>query len=463
MQVKRFRASRVHGYLDFDIKFFDDLTFITGINGSGKTTALNAIQALLAPDLRTLANVRYERLEVEVEHDASRIVIVAQADERGYQLSTSHAEASISVARYVPDPDTPLHRQTEAEAEHYQELWQSSLDHPVCSAISSLPTPMFLGIDRRSRFEADARRARLPSTLRAARVGRNTFGHSLSASLYDAADLIASKYRSALIASGRIGEELQRELLLNLMTLSAENFGTLFIPEASEVNELKGFRGRLAELAGIFNLPLAAIQQRVAPFISKLEKAAEAIPPGTKREQILKGGKKTDQHVLEAILSWSANRAQLAKITTISEVVSSYNARRTELLQPITAYQKLINDFLRDSGKQITFDTDGFPHVQVDGVPEEQEIASLSSGEGQVFVILSQLSFNPLAQKANVFIIDEPELSLHVRWQELFVDSIMAANNSIQYILSTHSPSIILERTKNCIDLSFRKRSKKLG
>lgn len=461
MKVKRFRASRVHGYLDFDITFFDDLTFITGINGSGKTTALNAIQALLAPDLRALANVRYERLEVEVEHDSSRILICAQADERGYQLSASHAKASLSVARYVPDSDTPSFRQ--AEAEHYQELWQSSLDNPVYRVISSLPTPMYLGIDRRSRFEAVARMARLPSTSRVARVGRNRLGHSLSASLYDAADLIATKYRSALIASGRIGEKLQQELLLNLMTLSAEDFGTLFIPQTSDVNELKRFRGRLAELAGIFNLPLEEIQKRVAPFITKLEKAAEAIPSGTSQEQILKGGNKTNNRVIEAILSWSANKAQLAKITTISEVVSSYNAKRADLLQPITAYQKLINDFLCDSGKQITFDADGFPHVQVDGISDEQEIEALSSGESQVFVILSQLSFNPLAQKANVFIIDEPELSLHVRWQELFVDSIMAANSSIQYILSTHSPSIILERTKNCVDLSFRKRSKKVG
>jgi energy-coupling factor transporter ATP-binding protein EcfA2 len=254
MQVKRFRGSQVHGYLNFDIKFFADLTFITGINGSGKTTALNAIQALLLPDLRTLANVRYERLEVEVEHDASRITIVAQADERGYQLSTSLAGDSISITRYAPDPETTWHRQKEAEVEHYQELLQSNLDHPVFSAISSLPTPMFLGIDRRPRFEAE-RRLRLPNALRAAKVGRNTFGHSLSASLYDAAELIATEYRSALIASGRIGEELQRELLLNLMTSSVENFGTLFIPEASEVKKLKEIRERLAELANIFNPP----------------------------------------------------------------------------------------------------------------------------------------------------------------------------------------------------------------
>ena len=80
-------------------------------------------------------------------------------------------------------------------------------------------------------------------------------------------------------------------------------------------------------------------------------------------------------------------------------------------------------------------------------------MSSFSSGEAQIFVILTHLSFNPSAKKANVFIIDEPELSLHVYWQELFVDSVISANNEIQLIMATHSPSIILDRLSSCVDI----------
>jgi hypothetical protein len=69
-------------------------------------------------------------------------------------------------------------------------------------------------------------------------------------------------------------------------------------------------------------------------------------------------------------------------------------------------------------------------------------------------VILTHLFFNPAAQQVNVFLIDEPELSLHVQWQELFVDSIYAANPNVQYILATHSPSIILDKLGKCKDVS---------
>jgi predicted ATP-binding protein involved in virulence len=74
-------------------------------------------------------------------------------------------------------------------------------------------------------------------------------------------------------------------------------------------------------------------------------------------------------------------------------------------------------------------------------------------------VILTHLAFNPQAKRANILIIDEPELSLHLRWQELFVDAIVSASQDIQLILATHSPSIILGRHDSCVDLEEARRS----
>lgn len=40
MIIKSFYAEGVYGYLDFAMEFNSDISFITGGNGSGKTTAL---------------------------------------------------------------------------------------------------------------------------------------------------------------------------------------------------------------------------------------------------------------------------------------------------------------------------------------------------------------------------------------------------------------------------------------
>lgn len=62
--------------------------------------------------------------------------------------------------------------------------------------------------------------------------------------------------------------------------------------------------------------------------------------------------------------------------------------------------------------------------------------------------MLGQLFFR---RDRKVFIIDEPELSLHIRWQKIFVDKAMEAQKNNQLILATHSPEIVGEYREKCI------------
>lgn len=45
--------------------------------------------------------------------------------------------------------------------------------------------------------------------------------------------------------------------------------------------------------------------------------------------------------------------------------------------------------------------------------------------------------------KQSMYLVDEPELSLHLNWQRIFVKSIMDLNMDIQLIFATHAPEII--------------------
>ena len=69
----------------------------------------------------------------------------------------------------------------------------------------------------------------------------------------------------------------------------------------------------------------------------------------------------------------------------------------------------------------------------------ECTIEGLSSGERQLLVIFAHSFFN----QNNIFIIDEPELSLHLGWQEKLAEAMFSANPYSQFILATHSPEII--------------------
>lgn len=67
------------------------------------------------------------------------------------------------------------------------------------------------------------------------------------------------------------------------------------------------------------------------------------------------------------------------------------------------------------------------------------------------------LSLPEQSKLSRVYVVDEPEVSLHITWQEQFVDALLKASPDTQFILATHSPSIIAktERRNWCEDLTM--------
>lgn len=74
----------------------------------------------------------------------------------------------------------------------------------------------------------------------------------------------------------------------------------------------------------------------------------------------------------------------------------------------------------------------------------------LSAGEKQM---LSFLAYNTFYKDA-IFIIDEPELSLHVDWQRILLSTLVKQGTSNQFIVATHSPFIYSKYPEKEIQLN---------
>lgn len=65
----------------------------------------------------------------------------------------------------------------------------------------------------------------------------------------------------------------------------------------------------------------------------------------------------------------------------------------------------------------------------------------LSSGEKQLLIVLGEAL---LQEKKNcIYFADEPEISLHVKWQESLVEHLRSINPNAQIIFATHSPDVV--------------------
>lgn len=450
MRLQNFIAKKVHGRLNYDIRFNEEKTFLTGINGSGKTTVINFLIFLLTPDLYELQRIEFSSAKLTfLSDDGVEHFIQAVRDASGnVKLEAKGVKQAFEYQAYDSDAFRRTSRLLEEEAEHFREVQATSMSHPVMEFISSLPTPMFLGLDRRSRIEP--RHFRGLGSARISR-GRSLTRSGLSSSLEEARLLTEDSARRASIRAARVGDDLQQRMLLNLLTFSEHQFLHISSPTREDRKDIKKAMRDLDDFPYVFSVSPNEIKKRVLPFLKKLDEIASGIP----EDYSFNSDNPNDQKIEHALemLEWSANRNELKRIRALSDYVSNFNGRRQVVMRPVERFIELINSFLKDSGKMLQIGETGDVKIKVRGVSGQMDLEALSSGEAQLFIILANLSFSPSAQKANVFVIDEPELSLHIRWQELFVESMTSANSKIQYIMATHSPSIIMDDVECCVEV----------
>ena len=77
---------------------------------------------------------------------------------------------------------------------------------------------------------------------------------------------------------------------------------------------------------------------------------------------------------------------------------------------------------------------------------------TLSSGEKQLFILLTEA----LLQKESnyLFIADEPELSLHIKWQKQILSEMLSINPNAQIIVATHSPEVASNYPNRIINMA---------
>ena len=94
------------------------------------------------------------------------------------------------------------------------------------------------------------------------------------------------------------------------------------------------------------------------------------------------------------------------------------------------------------SGKSVTLNmNEGIRIVAKNS--DELAPALLSSGERQILYLLA--STIVAKEKSHIFMIDEPEISLNVRWQRKLISALLdlTKDANIQFVLATHSVELL--------------------
>ncbi len=114
-------------------------------------------------------------------------------------------------------------------------------------------------------------------------------------------------------------------------------------------------------------------------------------------------------------------------------------AKAADISRPKTHFQNLMDDLFSETGKKILRQNNEILFEQDGDILTPYQ---LSSGEKQMLVILLTVLVQD-NQPCTLF-MDEPEISLHVEWQQRLISLIRSLNPNVQIILTTHSPALIM-------------------
>lgn len=156
-------------------------------------------------------------------------------------------------------------------------------------------------------------------------------------------------------------------------------------------------------------------------------------------EEYNKLQQRTSQDVIGKIKTYKREAGDADRLDSANQLLDDIRAEiegmegsREEIMRPLEAVRNLAMRLFRHSGiklgRNLNFG-DAAGAVNSD---------ALSAGEKQM---LSFIAYNAF-YRDSVFLIDEPELSLHVDWQRQLFSVLMAQQTSNQFVIATHSPFI---------------------
>lgn len=444
MRLLRFTATKVYGYLNFDVNFNKDLSFIVGVNGSGKTTVIRLIQALLTISIRDLNLIDFKTVKLEFHDGYSDRSILAKTTKDIIELQMSTVSESLKIPRLDIDDLETARRESTRGGGFLEELNIEIKQSPVGKALAILHTPVILGLERRvsstGLIDSAFTNERMLSSA-SLRSRRRNFHGTLGVSLMETQVLVQDAYREVRRIQDTSNERLRSKIISSAFTyVPVDSLGDIF--KLSTLDEQKLILARRDEiqktLVGL-DTSDSNLQSVISDFFDKFTKLFTGI------------NRKDIDIERELSLELLINKAQIDRIIKIIGLVDHHKSEIEKGMTSINKFLCLMNKFYSDTQKTLRIDPVGWLQIiRNDG--SEKTVEALSSGERQLLIIFANLLFGGC--RKGVFIIDEPELSLHLKWQESFIPSILEASPDTQLIIATHSPEIVGEYWPKNISLN---------
>lgn len=456
MNIQEIKIRKLYGFLDKDISFKTSISILVGINGSGKTSVLNIINWVLKPNFGELCLIEFESIVLKFKYKGdsfiltclqNKVEITIEIENITKKIKYTKIQATFKIHPKQLTKNEQLRESLIGEynglgpEEHEQETW--------AFLFSEIPKPIVIGLDR-NLYTEEGEELRVQTEILSKdkkRVIRRDKSSNFTP-LDKVKNLLGQEhnvYRNKIL---QLHSSLNEKIMISAFDkiFTKTNIDSLLKEPRPSVDTIDVLKEQVVSFLKE-NQPVHAGVQRKKEFDASIRKVNNYF---NTLKSILKDTEKKKEYDLLYI----TNISQFKKINDLIVEFSQFEEDTKKLYSPLKEFLDTLNKFFIDSAKQLYFDKDNseikFSILNKDAVKidDGREIKNLSSGEKQILILLTYIKYN---RTLNVFIIDEPELSLHPKWQGEFLDAVeKLMPKDSQLIIATHSPEIIGNKKDFC-------------
>lgn len=421
-RLKNVRIEGFWGESIIETSFFPDANIFIGRNGTGKTTFINILQAVISVDIEMLYNMQFDKVilnledgrlkrKIEVDKIADNLeykTLVFKIGNKPYELPM----LPNNEIRFINDRHGRLH------PKFFKNIRE------IKDELNTLIKLSYLSVYREQIIKNDS----------FIEQGRENNGNPIDVKLSQLMNSL-TKYQFQLETelsslSKSFQENVLRTMLYDAKFDTVDTNKTINLNlRATSIGLKQAYRG-----LGILDNETSNI----------VDKHVEAISKATESINSFVNKKTTSLYANDVTPLTLLHRTE-----RIIELSANLENKKKEIFKPLNDFIELLNEY--HESKEFSLDEGGKGGLKITKKGGHIPISQLSSGEKQLIIILTETLIQRESQ--TVFIADEPELSLHIEWQRKIVPSIRKLNPNAQVIIATHSPEIVGKLKSNTINM----------
>ena len=430
--IKNVRVEALHDQYDVEIALQPNLNVIYGKNGRGKTTLLHILANVLELDFERFKHIQFRSIEIETYQGGS-VRIRTEPTRSDPQLMTVELDGKllnpITVGTGLSEVEANLLRETLGGRAVYLPAFRAILERSSSEAFYELRERQNdLEAIRKSEMDiarADATRQRPYSSHRASEQHRLTAAKTIQCRQWFGSFVPVIRYPSLNDVRSRLVDEV-RDATIEVSMFEQSLFSKLFTQVFKAI----------------------ARSGAVPPTVDTDELLDKVQAALTSIDELYEGSSTVYGEIRNAVAEAKRNHdvsdGTAASILSLyADLLNERTSQHKQSFSKIRDFESSVNLFL--DGKRLVIDERGIGSSRggVNVLSDNERpmnLSALSSGERQVLTMIFCAS--RLAERRGIFLVDEPELSLHVDWQRSILGEVVRQAEGRQVIACTHSPEV---------------------